>query len=99
MAKHDVYALPDRNGYLLDVQTDLLDAMNTRVVVPLFSIGDAPAAAKILNPIFEVDGEDVVMITQFMAAIHVSELKNPVTNLSGKFAEITRALDMVFQVF
>ena len=35
MARFDVYASPDGSGCLLDVQADLLDSLNTRVVVPL----------------------------------------------------------------
>ncbi len=99
MAKHDVYANPDGPGYLLDVQSDLLDPLNTRVVVPLFPLAEAPHPAKRLNPIFEIEGSDVVMVTQFMAAVPVNILQERVTNISAQFAEITDALDMVFQGF
>ena len=54
MAKHDVYENPNGNGYLLDVQTNLLDGLITRIVVPLFPIAQAPEPAKYLNPIFTV---------------------------------------------
>ena len=99
MAKHDVYVNPKGTGYLLDVQTDLLDALNTRVVVPLIPIGQAPKPAKRLNPIFEIEGEPVVMVTQFLAAVPRALLKTPIQSLSDDFAEITNALDMVFQGF
>lgn len=99
MAKYDVYPNPDGSGYLLDVQADLLDGLNTRVVVPLFQIQDAPDPAKYLNPIFDVNGDRVVMMTQFMASVPSSILTSPVATLSDQFAEITNALDMVFQGF
>ena len=35
MAKYDVFANPDGEGHLLEVQANLLDELNTRVVVPL----------------------------------------------------------------
>ena len=35
MARYDVYANPNADGYLLELQTDLLDELKTRVVVPL----------------------------------------------------------------
>jgi toxin CcdB len=35
MARFDVYENPDGPGSLLDVQAELLDPLNTRVVVPL----------------------------------------------------------------
>ena len=99
MARYDVYPDPNGKGYLLDVQSDLLDAMNTKVVVPLFFLSDAPEPANSLNPIFEIEGNQVVMVTQFLAAVPVAILKDPKANLSEYFAEITRALDMVFQGF
>ena len=99
MAKHDVYPNPDGAGYLLDVQADLLDGMNTRVVVPLLPRSDAPVRAERLNPTFEIAGGEVVMVTQFLAAVPVSILTVPVANLSARFADITNALDMVFQGF
>lgn len=46
-----------------------------------------------------VEGGVDVMVTQFMAAIPRSTLNDPLTNLSEQFAEITAALDMVFQGF
>lgn len=99
MARHDVYPNPGGPGYLLDVQADLLDGLNTRIVVPLFPEKDAPQPAARLNPVFEIEGLRIVMTTQFLAAVPASILKTPVTNLSGQFAEITNALDMVFQGF
>ena len=99
MAKYDVYPNPNGAGYLLDIQADLLDDLNTRVVAPLFPIDQAPKPARRLNPLFEIEGAHVVMVTQFMAAVPQSILKNPVSNLSDAFAEITNALDMVFQGF
>ena len=99
MAKYDVYAAPSGTGYLLDVQADLLDGLNTRIVVPLFRPNEAPKSAQYLNPIFDIEGHQAVMVTQFMASVPTSILKTPITNLSDHFAEITNALDMVFQGF
>ncbi|MBT3334500.1 MAG: plasmid maintenance protein CcdB, partial [Rhodospirillaceae bacterium] len=61
MAKYDVFPNPSGAGYLLDVQTELLEGLNTRIVVPLLPISEAPEPAKRLNPIFEVEGLQVVM--------------------------------------
>lgn len=99
MAKHDVYSNPDGAGFLLDVQTDLLDGLNTSVVVPLMPRGDAPVSADRLNPSFQIEGAEVVMVTQFLAAVPASILSTPIANLSNQFSDITNALDMVFQGF
>lgn len=99
MSKYDVYSDPGGKGYLVDVQADLLDSLNTRMVVPLLPRGEAPIPAAHLNPIFEVEGQEVVMVTQFMAAVPVSILKNPVGHLDEAFEQITRATDMLLQGF
>ena len=69
MARFDVYANPDGPGALLDVQADLLEALNTRIVVPLMPQDQAPAPARLLNPVFDIDGDPLVMVTQFLAAV------------------------------
>lgn len=99
MPKYDVFTSPSGDGFLLDVQTDLLSDLNTRVVVPLLPTSTAPKPAARLNPIFEFNDEPVVMVTQFMAAVPTSILKNPVGQLDEEFAKITAAIDMLIQGF
>ena len=99
MKRFDVYKSSNGSGYLLDVQSDILSGLNTRVVVPLMLSSESPQPAGRLNPIFEIDGESTIMATQFIAAIPESELKYPVINLSGYHHEITEALDMLFTGF
>lgn len=99
MDRYDVYKNTSGSGYVLDVQTDLLSGLNTRVVVPLININDSPKLAKYLNPTFEVNGEEVAMLTQFLAAIPESELSKKVTNLGDYHHEISSALDMLFSGF
>ena len=45
MARFDVYLGSGNAAYLLDVQANELGDLNTRVVVPLMPIGDAPKPA------------------------------------------------------
>lgn len=96
MARFDFYPNPSEKGYLLDVQTDLLSGLNTRMVVPLMPKNKAPQPAKRLNPVIQIDGQPHVMVTQFMAAVPASMLKASVGNLSENAEEITNALDMLF---
>ncbi|HAW92692.1 MULTISPECIES: CcdB family protein [unclassified Arsukibacterium] len=95
MARFDVYKT-NPAGYLLDVQTDLLSGLNTRVVVPLLPRIDAPKPASRLNPMFEIDGQQLVMVTQFMAAIPAAELKQAAASLAEHQHEVSEALDMLF---
>lgn len=100
MARFDVYARPDgAAGYVLDVQADVLSGLNTRIVVPLLRVADAPIPAKRLNPVFEIGTESYVMVTQFMAAIPRALLRNPVTTLDDRDSEIMAALDLVLVGF
>lgn len=62
-------------------------------------IEDIADYAGTLNPVFEIDGERVVMATQGMAAVPLSILKHPVTTLEPMRAEIVAAIDLLFQGF
>lgn len=95
MARFDIYPRPDGAGYLLDVQADLLNGLNTRVVVPLMSVDAAPAPAKRLNPVFDIRTERYVMVTQFLSAVPASILKTSAASLAQHDTEITGALDVL----
>jgi len=99
MPKYDVFPNPSGEGYLLDVQTDLLSDLNTRVVVPLLPTTVAPKPAARLNPVFEFGAEPLVMVTQFLTAVPTSILKAPVGSLDEEFEKVTAAIDMLMQGF
>jgi toxin CcdB len=100
MARFDVYARPGgAAGYVLDVQANVLSDLNTRVVVPLLPLTEAPLPANRLNPIFEIDTTPHVMVTQFLAAVPLGLLGSPVTNLDDRDSEIMSALDMILVGF
>lgn len=99
MARFDIFQNEGGSGYLLDVQSDLLSGLNTKVVVPLLPKSSAPAPAQRLNPIFEVEGQEVLMATQFMAAVTEGELRVGVGSLADQQHEISAALDMLFLGF
>lgn len=99
MARFDVYVRPGGAGYVLDVQADILNGLNTRIVVPLLPLSEAPIPAKRLNPVFEIEAEPHAMVTQFMAAVPRTLLRSPVANLAEQDSEIMAALDMVLVGF
>jgi toxin CcdB len=99
MARHDVFANPDGPGWLLDVQADILHGLNTRIVVPLLPVDDAPLRAARLNPAFVIEHVEVSMVTQYLAAVPVSALRDRVVNLSDHHRQIIDALDMLFVGF
>ncbi|WLD57491.1 CcdB family protein [Salinispirillum sp. LH 10-3-1] len=99
MARFDIFKNEGGAGYLLDVQSDLLSGLNTRVVVPLLPQSSAPFPAQRLNPVFSIEGQDLIMATQYMAAVPVGELRSRVGSLAEQQDEISAALDMLFLGF
>jgi len=99
MSQYTVYRNPDGVGYLLNVQANVNDHYATRVVVPMFTMDTVKDYARTLNPVFEVDGVQVVMMTQGLAAVPTKLLKQPVTSLEDRRADIVSALDLLFQGF
>ncbi len=95
MARFDVYANRGGSGFLLDVQADLITRLNTRVVVPLLPLDAAPTPVDRLNPIFEVQGAEVTMATQFMAAVPRSELTLLIASLAHESDAILSAIDFL----
>lgn len=99
MSRFDIFENEDGAGYLLDVQSDLLSGLNTRVVVPLLPKASAPFPAQRLNPLFRINGLEVVMATQYMAAVPESELRFCSGSLAEQQDDIAAALDMLFLGF
>ena len=103
MARFDVYANPSNlarsTPYLLDVQSNLLADLDSRMVIPLRSL-DKFANVKIptrLTPVIRILGEDYLLETPKMGAVPQRILKECVASLSDEQARITAALDFLFQ--
>jgi len=100
MAQFDVYRNPnpatrDIIPYLLDVQTDLLEPLTTRVVAPLVK-AQVFRAAQHLNPSFTIEGEQVIMSTAELAGVSRRALSEVVGNLRPHREAIIAALDFLF---
>jgi toxin CcdB len=99
MARFDVYANPDGNGFLVDVQADLMSHLNSRLVIPLVPSNIAPTPIRVLNPIFQIDNATYLMLTQQMAAVSVQILKRPVLSVNNRRDEVVAAIDLLLQGF
>ncbi|TPN78529.1 plasmid maintenance protein CcdB [Mesorhizobium sp. CU2] len=100
MARYDVFTVSSiEGGYLLDVQSDLLDHFKTRAVVPLLPLTSTPQPMRKLHPIFEINGRKLVMATHLIATVSTTELGESRLNLTRHHDEIVAALDMLFQGF
>ena len=83
--------------FLLVVQSELLEDLPTRVVVPLARANAIKGpAATLLNPRFEITGIPVVALTQQIAGVPLEALRKRETNLESERDTILRALDFLF---
>ena len=104
MARFDVYANPQASErkltpYLLDVQNDFIDALSTRVVIPLRREAAFGPKARNLNPVLVVGADNTVLDTAALGAVPVSELRKPVANLRQDSPAILEALDTLFGAY
>lgn len=82
--------------YLLDIQSDLMSDLGTRVVVPLTpATGMKGKAIETLMPAFKIDGKNHVMVTPQLAGISRKQLGAVVDDLSARRDEIISALDLL----
>jgi toxin CcdB len=81
---------------LLDIQSDLLEVLATRVVVPL-----APASAALarsmrtLTPILKFEGKEFLMLTPQVAGIPARELGPVAGDLASDRDKIIAAIDFL----
>lgn len=94
MARFDIYRLAD-GGLVVDCQADFLGEIATRFVAPLLPSGDAPPPNGRLNPIFDVLGERLVMVTQFATAMRVAELGARAGSLDHEHLRVIGAIDVL----
>ena len=93
MAQFDYYDIPTGQGYLLNVQSDLITDLNTVVVIPLLPSRSVPNALRYLHPIFPINGQPYVLVTHLLTAIPSRELSKSAGSLEPRRDEIVRALD------
>ena len=100
MARFLVYANADpasrkRVPCLLDVQSDLIEELGSRVVVPLIAAGRVESAVDRLMPQLLVRGEPMVMDTAHLAGVSRRVIGEPLEDLSHERNTILAALDFL----
>ena len=105
MARFDVYANPGRHAdstpYLLDVQSDLLDGLESCIVIPLRRRERFPAVplADRLTPTVRIEGAEYMLETPKMGAVPRRALGAPLLSLAAERARVTAAMDFLFRGF
>ncbi len=101
MARFDVYANPDKQEsrlipLFLDVQSDRVKGLQSRVVVSLWKSELLADLSENLNPEFDLAGQRVVMDTPAIGAVPATVFKRPVANLGAQQLIVQDALDTLF---
>lgn len=99
MSRFQYFIAPDTDGYLLVVQSELLESFRSRVVIPLLPKGATPPEIPRLHPVFTIGSEEYVLATHLIATVPKEILANPRGSLAREHDRITAALDMLFQGF
>ncbi len=99
MPRFDLHRMRGTDGYLLNVQHDLHEALATRVVVPVLAEDAAPLPSRDLNPRVEIDGQPHLIFPQFLAAVPKRDLGPAVGSLEPQRDAITKALDVLLTGF
>ena len=84
-----------RVPYLLELQTDMLSALDTCLVAPLVPAAEFGPAATRLNPAFRIGNRNLVMDTALMAGVPRKLLGERVVSLAGRSVDILGAVDFL----
>lgn len=101
MAQFDIYRNNNPKSasefpYLLDIQSEILSGLDTRVVVPL---SENVKAIQHLNLLFEINNKTYVLCTQELAGVHKSALGEQCSSLKNHRAQIIAAIDFMVSGF
>ncbi|MDA0130587.1 CcdB family protein [Vibrio sp. MarTm2] len=82
--------------YFVDVQSEMLDTLNTRLVIPLTPVEMLEKKAPThLCPVIHIDEGDFVILTNQMTSVPTKILRDPVNDLSTFRNEIIAAIDFL----
>ena len=101
MARFDIFNNPDaaersHTPYLLDVQNDHIDGLESRVVIPLRTEQAFGPRARDLNPLLSLGEALLVLDTAALGAVPLNLLRRPVITLTSGRSEVQAALDTLF---
>ena len=104
MARFNVYGHPEAamrkfTPFLLDVQNEFIDGLDTRAVIPLRTASLYRSRLRDLNPVFEVAGKSVVLDAAAIAAFPAQALGASVGSLAAHREDIVAAMDCLFGAY
>ncbi len=100
MAQYDVYTNPSSSAaagipYVVVIQSDLLDALATRLTMPLAVLDAANRVPVALCPVITVKGKRLHALAHYAAPLPAKLLRRPVGNVAAQASALVLALDAV----
>jgi toxin CcdB len=100
MAQYDVFPNPSSSAaagipYVVVIQSDLLDALATRLTVPLAVLDAGTKVPTALCPLIIVNGLRLHALAHFAAPLPAKVLKRPVDNVAAQASALVSAMDAV----
>jgi len=105
MAQFDVYSNMNQNtkkvfSYIIDVQSSLLESLETRLVIPLMLKSQfGENAIKNLTPSITIKNQEYLVLTPQIAAIHKKHLGKLVDNFKNERNAIVSSIDFLITGF
>jgi toxin CcdB len=98
MAQYDVFTNPSSSAaagipYVVVIQSDLLDALATRLTMPLALLDVATKAPTALCPVIMVKGKRMQALAHYAAPLPVKVLRRPVDNVAVQASTLISAMD------
>ena len=100
MAQYDVFCNPSRSAaggipYVVVIQSDLLDALATRLTLPLAELNFAGKVPTALCPVITVSGQRLHALAHYAAPLPAKLLRRPVDNVATQASALVAAMDAV----
>ena len=100
MAQYDVYPNPSRSGaqgipYVVVIQSDQLDALATRLTIPLAEPDAAGKVPTVLCPTIHGNGLRLHALAHYTAPLPAKLLSQPVANVGARASALVAAVDAV----
>ena len=100
MAQYDVFTNPSRSAadgipYVVVIQSDLLDALATRLTIPLAVFDAATKVPTALCPVIVVKSQRLHALAHYAAPLPAKLLRRPVGNVAAQASALVSAMDAV----
>lgn len=100
MKQYDVYANTDRDTseaypYFVDIQTELLEMLNSRVVIPLTKALPDKGLPNNICPKVEINGEHYYLLTYQVTTVASTFLRKHESSLLLNHTDILNSLDFL----